>query len=292
MPRIPDQLLRSVVYLFPDQASAEAGTGSGGTGFLVALEDAHFSYLYVVSNIHVVRSGGRTLRINTEDGEVETVTIAPSAWIDHADGDDVSIAPLDLEIPSDWAVTALPWKDFGPTPERMAELNVGVGDDVVMLGRFVGHSGRQRNQPLARFGNIAMMDEERVRDGRGTLVDAYLVEMRSLPGFSGSPVFLTIGPGSYRGVYGTDAEAKMMPFYEETVGLLGIDTGHKPLVHPVVDEKGEAIEPPQRVEQNSGIAIVAPYYAIADILEGPELTDQRAQQTKEWLEDPEFGVAD
>ena len=64
---------------------------------------------------------------------------------------------MDFAIPSEWRVSPLPWKDFCPTTERLEELNVGVGDDVVMLGRFAGHSGRQRNQPLARFGSIAMM---------------------------------------------------------------------------------------------------------------------------------------
>jgi hypothetical protein len=156
MPRIPDQLLRSVIYLFGDETNAKNGDGAGGTGFLVDFPgEADTRHLYVVSNIHVVRNGGRTLRINTDDGGIETVTIPASAWVDHPESDDVSIAPLDLEIPEEWAVSTLRWEDFCPTAERFAELNVGVGDDVVMLGRFSGHSGRQQNQPLARFGNIA-----------------------------------------------------------------------------------------------------------------------------------------
>jgi hypothetical protein len=264
MPRVPDELLHSVVYLFQDKAHAREGRGAGGTGFLVDFPgDAH-THRYVVSNVHVVRNGCSTLRINKKDGLVATKELPASAWVDHPDGDDVAAAPI--STPKTWEVRALSWADFGPTPERLEELNVGIGDDVLMLGRFVGHAGRQRNQPLARFGNIAMMPGERVKDGRGLFVDAYLVEMRSMPGFSGSPVFIVIGAGSYRGTYG--GEKKMMPFYSETIGLLGIDTGHKPLTHPVLDRDSRTPSSPEQVvQQNSGVAIVAPYYKIRDVLE-------------------------
>jgi hypothetical protein len=172
----------------------------------------------------------------------------------HPDGDDVAVAPVDLaEFPEEWTVRALRWENFYPTTERLDELNVGIGDDVVMLGRFAGHTGRQQNAPLARFGSIAMMPGERVKDGRGLLVDAYLAEVRSLPGFSGSPVFVYIGPASYRG------NEQMMPFFSESIGLLGIDTGHKPLTNPVLDKRSaKPVKPAQVVQQNSGVAIVAP----------------------------------
>ncbi len=85
------------------------------------------------------------------------------------------------------------------------------------------------------------------------MVDAYLVEMRSLPGFSGSPVFLHIGPASYRG------DGTMTPFYEDDYTLLGIDTGHKLLPSQVRDKTtGRPADVPWRVLQNTGVAIVAP----------------------------------
>jgi len=245
----------------------------------------------VVSNSHVVFSGCTTLRINKRDGGVDTATIPAEAWEKHDDGDDVAIAPMG-ELPLEWSIAALQWEDMFPTPERLAELNVGLGDDVFMLGRFVGHTGQQQNQPLARFGSLAMMDGERVKDGRGFLVDAYLADMRSLPGFSGSPVFIAIGAGSYRGVSGSEKEATMMPFYSETIGLLGIDTGHKMIEHRVLDCERRKVEPAQYVKQNSGIAIVAPYYKINDVLQGPKLMKKRAKAEAMELADPERGVSD
>jgi len=257
MPRIPDVLLNSVVYVFRDEAGAAAGRGPGGTGFLV--DDGQD--LFVVSNIHVVGNGCRSLRINTDGDLADVFEIPEGDWTFHPDGDDVAVATMPDDSPTRWAVDAIRLEDFAPTPERMAELNVGVGDDVVMLGRFSSHTGRQRNQPLARFGNIAMMPGEPVRDGRGMLVEAYLVEMRSIPGFSGSPVFLYLGPANYRG------NDKMLPFYSETIGLLGIDTGHKPISHPVLDgSTREPVAPRQTVDQNSGIAIIAPTSKIQETL--------------------------
>jgi len=293
MPRIPDVLLESVVYLFADESGARSGHGAGGTGFLVDYPgQGGTRHTYVVSNIHVVRNGCTTLRVNAKRGQAKAVTIPAEAWLDHEEGDDVCAAPIELNRKI-WAVTALPWEDFCPTEERMAELNIGVGDDVLMIGRFVGHTGKQRNEPLARFGNIARMDEgERVKDGRGMLVEAFLVEMRSLPGYSGSPVFVVIGAGSYRGVYGTEKGAQMMPFYSETIGLLGIDTGHKPITNSVLEKTSrKPVEPPQVVQQNSGVAIVAPYYKIADVLE-EGFVEQRKTATEDAVTDPERGVSD
>lgn len=44
----------------------------------------------------------------------------------------------------------------------------------------------------------------------------------------------------------------------ETIGLLGIQTGHKPMTHKVTDGTGKPVKPPMFVEQNSAVAIVAP----------------------------------
>jgi hypothetical protein len=58
-----------------------------------------------------------------------------------------------------------------------------------------------------------MMPGAQVEDGRGLRVEAFLTEMRSLPGFSGSPVFVYIGSGSDRG------NGTMMPFYSQNIGV-------------------------------------------------------------------------
>jgi hypothetical protein len=50
------------------------------------------------------------------------------------------------------------------------------------------HEGRQKNSPTARFGNIAQMPNEPVIIKRFEQ-ECFLVEARSIGGYSGSPVF-------------------------------------------------------------------------------------------------------
>jgi hypothetical protein len=279
LPRIPDQLLHAVVYFYPSLEDAQNGEAVGGTGFFVDLRSpvSGQAFRYVITNRHVVHGGGRFLRLNMTAGGTDVLEIPLSSWVDHPDGDDISVAAIQAADPG-WMITALEWSDLAITQPRMDELNMGVGDEVFMLGRFISHSGVQQNQPLARFGNIAMMPGDRVLDGRGLRVEAFLVEMRSLAGFSGSPVFVYIAPGSYRG------DAGMMPFYSENIGLMGIDTGHKYLTSSVIDETtGEPVDDNWKVQQNTGIAVVAPVWNIREVLDEEELASQRKEADRVWL---------
>lgn len=216
--------------------------------------------------MHVAQSASRSLRLAVGPDRFETVNVAPEDWVNHPAGDDVAIVEID---PKDgWEITGSSWLDVAPTPARMQELKVGVGDEVFMLGRFIAHQGMARSQPLARFGNIAMMPGELVRDGRGFDVEAFLVEMRSLSGFSGSPVFVYLGPVTYRG------NATMMPFYSETIGLIGIDSGHK-TTQARVEDPTSGKETDLRVNLNTGVSIVVPTWKIKDVLNDERLCASR-----------------
>lgn len=259
MPRIPDKLLRSVVFVYPDAENARAGRSAGGSGFFVRF-NAHgenAATCYLVTNTHVALGAPRTLRYLDATGSVQFCDIPGNAWRTHPEGDDISVA----QIPSDTGVdiVAIDWSEMAASRTRMKELNVGVGDEVFMLGRFLTSDAVEVSQPLARFGNIAMMPGQQVTDGRGLQVEAFLMEMRSLPGYSGSPVFVYIGPGTYRG------NGAMMPFHSEIIGLLGIDTGHKAARAPVYDSV-TCNETKLKVTINSGVSIVAPAWRIADAL--------------------------
>ena len=65
---------------------------------------------------------------------------------------------------------------------------IRVGSPVGLTGLFVHHHGSSRNIPIVRSGNIAAMTDEPVSTRRG-LMTAFLVEVRSIGGLSGSPVF-------------------------------------------------------------------------------------------------------
>ena len=73
MPRIPDIILNSIVYLDRDEDEAETGAEAGGSGFLlmtpsranlVSANARNAAHIYVVTNAHVVANGSPVVRVN------------------------------------------------------------------------------------------------------------------------------------------------------------------------------------------------------------------------------------
>jgi hypothetical protein len=61
-----------------------------------------------------------------------------------------------------------------------------------MLGLFTDHSGIEKNLPAARFGNISMLPDKSAKIEQPNIgeAEAYIVDMHSRSGYSGSPVFV------------------------------------------------------------------------------------------------------
>lgn len=276
MPRIPDRHLQSVVFIYPSREAAERGDQVGGTGFVVTQPTGvgNSRIRYVVTNEHIVSGGGHWVRLNHLGGTY-VKHVPPDEWEWAPDGDDFALATLALP---DYVVPYAVALDIAAaTREEAKALNVGPGDEAYMVGRFMAHGGRATNNPIARFGSVSLMPNptELVRDGRGRDVEAYLVEMRSHVGFSGSPVFILIPRDTPRGNPGPvkdDAQTKYR--------LIGIDTGHKidplPVMEKTPEGKWEAAKG-RRVEHYSDVAIVAPIWKVVDLLNREDLAEDRAQ---------------
>jgi hypothetical protein len=132
--------------------------------------------------------------------------------------------------------------------------------------------------PIVRTGTIAAMPEERINSDFG-LIDAYLVEARSINGLSGSPVFVSTGFKSL--VDGKQyVQWGRVGFY-----LLGLMQGHWDAPIPDVDDVLEDA-PPQRTSEkkgkfvNTGIAIVVPATKILEIIQQPMMREQEDEQVK------------
>jgi len=70
LPRIPDNFNDSVFYLYKTHKEAECGCPRGGTGFLVGIGDeASPSFLYAITNTHLIAQDYFFLRINSKGGE-------------------------------------------------------------------------------------------------------------------------------------------------------------------------------------------------------------------------------
>ena len=75
------------------------------------------------------------------------------------------------------------------TKENIENREWGVGDEVVVIGLFRNHYGHAKNIPIVRIGNLSALPDEPVKTNWG-YIEAYLVELHSIGGLSGSPVYI------------------------------------------------------------------------------------------------------
>src|ERR1035441_138718 len=97
MPRIAKRFLDCVVYIYPDQRSAAADEGFGGSGFVVARYVSGGYQTFVVTNRHVIEGAlDPIIRLNRINGGTESFPTNRSWWKHHPDGDDLSAYQLDI----------------------------------------------------------------------------------------------------------------------------------------------------------------------------------------------------
>jgi hypothetical protein len=95
MPRISDEFLECVVYLYPDRGSAEVGQRAGGSGFIAGaalgvfegIRQEDWAAPIIVTNSHVVRNENTAVRINTTDGGIEIFETVEHHWLFHPNHD-------------------------------------------------------------------------------------------------------------------------------------------------------------------------------------------------------------
>jgi hypothetical protein len=287
VPRIPQRALDCVFYLYPTRAAAERGEGFGGTGFLVGYvsRDPTLTFVYGVTNWHVaVRDGHSVIRIN-RSATVDILEFDPSEWTFIPNGDDVAVSPaIPLDV-RDHTLSSVVFTDTFSTIRKRRH-SIGVGDDVVMLGRFVDHDGGERNQPAARFGNISVMPTP-ILQPNNVKRSAYLVDMHSRTGYSGSPVFVYRTPGnnldhSHRRLMHKAEDVLEHYFRDAFFELLGIHCGQFPEELKITEKKAESCESKSLVVEGavvtgfSGMTFVIPSDAIVDLLELPEVKMKRS----------------
>ena len=107
-----------------------------------------------------------------------------------------------------------------------------------------------------------MPQEPLIDENSGLSYDAYLAEVRSIGGLSGSPVFVVIGPGR---VLGENVRQTTRHFF-----LLGLIRGHwdKP------DETADGFASSEKESINTGIAIVTPVQELLSILQSEEIVTE------------------
>jgi hypothetical protein len=314
MPKIGQRFLDCSIYLYASRQSAEAGDDAGGSGCLVSVDPKPIfdpasrtnprtitgyipGQLYAVTNRHVINYGYPVIRLNTIDGATDILELEKDDWLFHPDGDDLAVAPIELPPIHEHSYYPIV---VGQFVFKDGIVDVGAGDDVFMVGRFINHSGKQRNTPSLRFGNVAMLPFDKVKMSDGFMQEAFLVESRSISGFSGSPVFV------YKPVVERVQTAKRpfdlrndgfsprgfvtQPTITDLVGrpqLLGIDCGHIPKREKVVNGAGTPHPQGWRVDTNTGMAVVIPAWRLYEFLNAEKLVVQRKEKDEEYLKEKE-----
>jgi hypothetical protein len=129
-----------------------------------------------------------------------------------------------------------------------------------MLGRFINREGLQKNSPTARFGHISQMPGDPI----DAQEEAFLCEVRSIGGYSGSPVFV---------LPAFDGRPGGQP--PPTRGIiLGVDFCHIQTLACAQDNNGYDI-PHIRMPQNTGMAGVIPAWRLQELIMSDKALQQR-----------------
>jgi hypothetical protein len=273
--RIPDHLLKSVGFVSRYDPTADGGAKIqfGGTAFIVGAQmDEHLGLAHLVTAKHVaeaIEPAEAVIAMNAKDGEPLFLRTGDARWFYHPtekDSVDVAVLPFGSARFRDYDTTWIP-EGVLATDERIAEFDIGLGDEIVIIGLFTRFFGSTHLIPLVRTGNIAMMPKDKLPSKDLGEMEAYLAEGRSIGGLSGSPVFVRntvnmpvqTGKGKLTGISGLG-----------DLHLLGLMHGHWEVPPSFSEiEQAEAV--------NMGVSIIVPAKKILETLHHPELVKLRKE---------------
>lgn len=299
---IPSAFFNLVVYLYPnlDDATSGSSRNGGGTGFLYGMDDGNKTYLYVVTNAHILEgledqcAEQCIVRINTKSGGAESMPTLISDWHRHPNNDDLAVYLIsepkdtwryefitnDMLLDEDFvrsdifsedgdpAVAEVEVQDDGIERKWRDISKVGIGMDTVMIGRFIKHGGSGVNYPVVRRGHIAMLPFEKIKQsGRNHEQEGFLVETYSIGGFSGSPVFVQTAANKRHKKHDGTGNGTT---YEQRVFLLGVDWGHFDFDGEVIPTDATKIKVP------SGMMCVVPSWKLTDLIDSEAVKAQRS----------------
>jgi hypothetical protein len=271
---VDDYVRQCVLFLGNKDAKTER-FHPRATAFVVSIHEGGLGFRYVVTAEHAI-AGFSTkgwdiyVRSNLRDGGVREDNWAAAHWFFHPESGstDVAVAPIEFHPEEEYRQIVLRTDGstqsqggIAATSDLIEEKRIGLGDEVFIIGLFRSHYGRQRNIPIIRVGNLAMLKGEPVLTDYCGYTEAHLVEARSISGLSGSPVFVHVPMFHPR-------SGTITQFF-----LLGLMHGHfdiKNLNEDTVVDDAEATK-----GINSGIGVVIPVEKILETIDQPELVELR-----------------
>jgi hypothetical protein len=210
---------KTVVFLYAADATGDAVDGNKpiGTGFLVGVplqSDAKRGYRVLVTARHIVdpvwakcptvinaaaiyaRLNKKSYNSESGDKGVDFVRIELSkdgnpTWKHHKYDDiDAVVVPVNINENA-FDIAAVP-VEFFPTEQEIKYESIG--DPVMSAGLLPSLTGKSRNYPIFKFGQISNIPSEDVethcgQNGPAFLVKVWLIAANLVSGNSGSPIF-------------------------------------------------------------------------------------------------------
>jgi len=265
MPLMPEYFLNSIGFIYPSATDAKADTAFLGVGFIVGIpspDHPAFRMCYLVTAYHVIKKPKTvTLRFNMKSGGMRIVKDWPLRhWITDPKLD-IAVTP----IAGDGLDFAFVPRKLFIDDQKMKQHKIGAGDEVCLIGRVMRPEVRHvtRNVAMLRFGNIALTPQCEEK--------AFLVELRSISGHSGSPVVVYCPPYA---LAGTRDKSQMWNGYL----LLGVNRGHLREYEELVSLKDLKTKSDRWVsETNVAISQIVPAWHIAKLLDTPVLIQHRVR---------------
>jgi hypothetical protein len=276
MMRLPANILKCVSFICLKEKGSIEKLHFIGTAFFASVLSEMFpqslAYLYLVTARHNITEAKVEiekspkkyhpqlfLRVNTSDGKSKTVEL-PDGWTFPANkATDLAVMFAERLADADIDYRHIPLA-CAATDERIRQHGVGIGSEVFVAGLFSLRQGTHRNLPIARQGSIASMPDEPLIDKELRMkYDAYLTEVLSTKGMSGSPVMVQ----SRTYVMDEDPHCDLL--------LLGLMKGHfRDELEGYPKDKGD--------DFHAGLSIVVPAPEILKIINGEKLTREREEE--------------
>lgn len=272
-----ERVKKCVAYIQYQMANGEYK--NAGTVFFIMRDKLKYKYVYAVTAKHVVDAVASLgydkifFRLNIGNS-TQMFTIDLNKWI-YPDDKNVDIAITPFNFSTDFDHLYFPESSF-LDEEKIKQNGIDCGDEVFITGLFKHHFGEKKNIPIVRVGNIAMMPEEKLHL-KDRVMDAYLIECRSISGISGSPVFINYGL-----VREIDGIVKFKQG-EQIPSLLGLVHGHFDTNSNEIDTIDSTTGNDEKI--NVGIAIVIPVKDLSNLLNSKEILQMQEQSDKSYDSD-------
>lgn len=251
-----------------------------GTGFFVGVKHENNEQVmtsYFVTAKHVLQDGSGCyypeffIRLNRLEGDSEffTFVTANLKIIEHSDKS-VDIAVFEyLPTVGIYDFKCIPHSLIADK-ELIKQHEICEGDDVFFAGLFTPHYGAKKNQPIIRFGKVALITDEKILwqvNNQPSYQDLYLLECQSFGGNSGSPVFFELNPLRKSGA---------ITLGPRQFFLAGVMTGT--FLDAKETQRIKATDNDKFIAfQTVGIAAVTPSEKLKDILFSEELVKKRME---------------